>query len=111
LKQEKFKTNAEKEEIIKDDSQDQCSDDVGSTNNAIAAVNTNNPLDIAADVYEAEYNMSEKSSDSEVLEDDEKIDALSSFDQKNPDLVMDSGPIIEHVVDVHKNLNQQISLR
>ena len=74
-----FKTNAEEEEIIKDDSEDQCSDDNGFTNNAIAAVNSNKTLDIAAEVNEAEYNMSEKSSDSEVLEDDEKIDVLSSF--------------------------------
>ena len=74
-----FKTNAEEEEIIKDDSEDQCSDDNGFTNNTIAAVNSNKTLDIAAEVNEAEYNMSEKSSDSEVLEDDEKIDVLSSF--------------------------------
>ena len=80
-----FKTNAEEEEIIKDDSEDQCSDDNGFTNNAIAAVNSNKTLDIAAEVNEAEYNMSEKSSDSEVLEDDEKIDVLSSFNYKNPD--------------------------
>ena len=74
-----FKTNAEEEEIIKDDSEDQCSDDNGFTNNAIVAVNSNKTLDIAAEVNEAEYNMSEKSSDSEVLEDDEKNDVLSSF--------------------------------
>ena len=80
-----FKTNAEEEEIIKDDSEDQCSDDNGFTNNAIAAVNSNKTLDIAAEVNEAEYNMSGKSSDSEVLEDDEKIDVLSSFNYKNPD--------------------------
>ena len=80
-----FKTNAEEEEIIKNDSGDQCSDDNGFTNNAIAAVNSNKTLDIAAEVNEAEYNMSGKSSDSEVLEDDEKIDVLSSFNYKNPD--------------------------
>jgi hypothetical protein len=75
-----FKTNAEEEEIIKDDSEDQCSDDNGFTNNAIAAINSNKPLDIAAEVNEAEYNMSDQSTDSEVLEDDKKIDTISSFD-------------------------------
>jgi hypothetical protein len=43
-------------------------------------INSNKTLGIATEVNEAEYNTSEKSTDSEVLEDDEKIDASSGFD-------------------------------